>query len=616
MNLRVKFLLSIGLLGLLGLMLPASIRADTLNINSINANNSPFFVDISTTNLLAQYGITLTNVTPGTTVGVACGACGGNSVVSSSPPNVLTQSGNDNGMSYTLQFSTPLSTLSFSLAGNSKSGGSGTVVAAWSATAFDASGNVVSSVGDPSLFSTFSSFAPQPFTLTGPGIASVTFFTQCFNFCGTLLNIADLSAPEIKLVSSLTLSLLSGDGQADPPLTTLPNALVVKVADQNGSAVPGVPISFAINQQPSGANGASLDSSTVTTAADGTASVRLTLGDTSGQYQVTASCTGCVPAMRVFTETVGKKTIFLIHGIRQDSSAMASLATHLQDPIGVDLSRYQIDAGYDFGNCANTAFCNQSCTIGDPPPGSTPNTSNVTNGARKLAQYINDKAPVGDIILIGYSMGGLIARDMIVNNYYNVLSNTRHVAGLVTLGTPNLGYPFLQSDASLISPLCGPLVQEMSGDFRSRAADGRVDFFDASGNQIAAVSPYLKTLDDNWKSTPNRPGKWAAIAGSFCDKPQRVGSKKPKIGCSEADRDNDGVVCVQSAAYTDSTGKALSSEQQPVLPDHLSAHTDSFLGTQLVFGCSATDRDSLFDPLLGGPVFDDITTFIKNLPNQ
>src|SRR5579862_9823658 len=94
------------------LMLPSSIWADTVNINSINANSSPFFVDISTTNLLAQYGITLANVTPGTTVAVFCGQCGGDSIVSSSPPNLLTQFGNDNGMSYTLQFSTPLSTLS------------------------------------------------------------------------------------------------------------------------------------------------------------------------------------------------------------------------------------------------------------------------------------------------------------------------------------------------------------------------------------------------------------------------------------------------------------------------------------------------------------------------
>lgn len=318
-----KSVLSIVLLSLLCLVLPGSIRADTVNINSINANSSPFSVDITTTNLLAQYGIKLANVTPGTTVFVACGECGGNSVVSSSPPNVLIQLGNDNGMSYTLQFSTPLSTLSFTLAGNSKSGGSGTLVAGWSATASDASGNVISSVGDPSLFGTFSPFPPQPFTLVGPGIASVTFFTQCFNVCGTGLNIADLSAPEIKLVSSPTFSLLSGDGQADPPLTVLPKPLVVKVTDQNGFALPGVPISFAITQQPSGANGASLDSSTVTTAADGTASVQLTLGDTSGQYGVTASCTSCTPTVLVFSETAGKKVIIVLdpgHGQLLDDS--------------------------------------------------------------------------------------------------------------------------------------------------------------------------------------------------------------------------------------------------------------------------------------------------------
>jgi len=611
MNLTVKFVLSIVLLGLLCLMLPGSIRADTVNINSINVNSSPFFVDVSTTNLLAQYGITLANVTPGTTVAVLCGECGGNSIVPSSPPNTLTQFGNDNGMSYTLQFSTPLSTLSFNLAGNSKSGGSGTVVAAWSATAFDASGNVVSSVGDPSLFSTFSPFAPQPFTLTGPGIASVTFFTQCFNFCGTVLNIADLSAPEIKLVPILNFSVLSGDGQAAPPLTTLPKALVVKVADQNGAAVPGVPISFAITQ-PSGANGANLDSSAVTTSADGTASVKFTLGDTLGQYQVTALCTSCTPTMLVFSETTGKKTIFLIHGIGQDSSAMAGLAASMQKdppPLGIDQTRYQIDAGYDFSGCANTALCAPSCTIGDMPSG-TPNTSNVTNGARKLAQYINDKAPVGDIILIGYSMGGLIARDMIVNNYYNVLSSTRQVAGLITLGTPNLGYPFLKIDKKV---RCGPLAQEMSGDFRSPAAGGQINLLDSSGNLIAAVSPYLANLNAKWPLATYKPGTWSAIAGTFCGDPIRRGSKHPETGCSDVNPDNDGVVCAQSATYTNSARSPLSTDQR-LLFDPASAHTDSFLGTRLVFGCPVNLEDSLFDPPIGNPVFREIISVIQLLP--
>ena len=36
-------------------------------------------------------------------------------------------------------------------------------------------------------------------------------------------------------------------------------------------------------------------------------------------------------------------------------------------------------------------------------------------------------------------MGGLIARDMMANNRLNL--NGRKVAALITLGTPNVGYP-------------------------------------------------------------------------------------------------------------------------------------------------------------------------------
>jgi hypothetical protein len=201
MSLRTRFVFSIGLLGLMCLMLPGSLLADTTNFDSVNTSSSPYYVDITTTNYLAQFGITLANVSTGTTVDVLCGSCGGSTIVASSSPNVLTQFGNNNGESYTLDFSAPLSTLSFDLAGNSKSGGSGTLVAAWSATAYDASNAVVSSAGNP-MFSTYSAFAPQSYTLTGPGITSVTFYTQCYNVCGTLLNIDDLSSPDLKSVST------------------------------------------------------------------------------------------------------------------------------------------------------------------------------------------------------------------------------------------------------------------------------------------------------------------------------------------------------------------------------------------------------------------------------
>jgi hypothetical protein len=192
-----RLMLLVAAAALLCPMLPGSARADTIHFDSIDTSLSPFYVDISTTNYLEQYGITLANVTAGT-VDVFCPSCQGGTIVPSSSPNVLTQFGTSaGGESYTLDFSTPLSALTFDLAGNSKSGGSGTLVAAWSVTAYDASHAVVDTVGDPFLFSTFSAFAPQPYTLTGPGIASATFFTNCEGRCGTLLNIDDLSSPQL-----------------------------------------------------------------------------------------------------------------------------------------------------------------------------------------------------------------------------------------------------------------------------------------------------------------------------------------------------------------------------------------------------------------------------------
>jgi hypothetical protein len=198
-NFRTKFVFLIGLLGLLCLMLPSSLRADTLNFDSISVSPGSS-LDISTTTYLAQYGITLANVTAGSKVNVFNAT--GTTIVAPSLPNVLVEQGNIGGEFYTLVFSTPLSTFSFDVAGNSKSGGSGTLVAAWSATASNSSNMTLSTVGNPSLLSTFSAFAPQTYTLAGPGISSVTFFDNCFNVCGTQLLIDNLSSPDLHAVST------------------------------------------------------------------------------------------------------------------------------------------------------------------------------------------------------------------------------------------------------------------------------------------------------------------------------------------------------------------------------------------------------------------------------
>ena len=212
MDLNEKSVFSIGLLVFLCLMLPGSLRADTLNFDPIATGASPYFVNISSTNYLAQFGITLANVTPGTTVAALCGQCGGNTVVGSSAPNVLVQFGNNSGESFTLDFAFPLSTLGFDLAGNSKSGGSGTLVSAWSVTAYNAGHVAIGSVGDPFLFGTFSAFAPQHFTLTGPGIASITVFSNCFNVCGTQASFDNLSSPDLHQTPEPASMVLFGSG--------------------------------------------------------------------------------------------------------------------------------------------------------------------------------------------------------------------------------------------------------------------------------------------------------------------------------------------------------------------------------------------------------------------
>lgn len=194
------------------MLLTVSAVGDTVNFDSINTASAPYYVNINTTNYLAQYGITLSGATPGTTVAAVCGQCGGNTVVGSSSPNVLMQFGNNSGESFTLNFANPLSSLSFFLSGNSKSGGSGTVVSSWSVTAYNASHVALGSVGDPSLFGTFSAFAPQHYTLTGPGIASITIFSNCFNFCGTQASFDDLSSPDLHQAPEPASMVLFGSG--------------------------------------------------------------------------------------------------------------------------------------------------------------------------------------------------------------------------------------------------------------------------------------------------------------------------------------------------------------------------------------------------------------------
>ncbi len=81
-----------------------------------------------------------------------------------------------------------------------------------------------------------------------------------------------------------TLAKISGDDQHGAPGATLANPLIVKVTDQDGSALEGIAVTFAVT-----AGGGTLSATTVTTGADGRAETTLTLGSRAGTNTVEVS---------------------------------------------------------------------------------------------------------------------------------------------------------------------------------------------------------------------------------------------------------------------------------------------------------------------------------------
>ena len=129
----------------------------------------------------------LTNVTPGTSVKIINTAFpyDGYTVVASSAPNILSQVGSNDPVTFTLVFGRPdtafpLSSVSFTRA-MLLAGPSGITHPEWSAHALDASGTELSFVGE-GLIASFSNVPAQTFTLSGPGIRSVRFDSDNHHF--------------------------------------------------------------------------------------------------------------------------------------------------------------------------------------------------------------------------------------------------------------------------------------------------------------------------------------------------------------------------------------------------------------------------------------------------
>jgi hypothetical protein len=146
-----------------------------MNFDSVNAFNG-----VDATAYLSSFGVTLSNVSNPGSVQIFSDQhfYGSGVVTASSPHNFLLQnvSGSPNGISYTMDFSTALTSLSFTRIALTEVAS----VAQWTATAYVGS-TPVGSVGENYFAGTEGS---QTYTLSGLGITSLTVTANGYNSAG------------------------------------------------------------------------------------------------------------------------------------------------------------------------------------------------------------------------------------------------------------------------------------------------------------------------------------------------------------------------------------------------------------------------------------------------
>jgi len=202
--------------------------------NTLNASRGPV-AGALVNNYLAGFGVSVASLSPGTELAVESqqNIAGGAAVLAASPPNLLTQTGSNGPVQFTLHFATLLSQFGFTrpelLANPYVSH------PAWQVTAFDGAGAVVSQVGEGVIesstnvgaqeFSLGQPSAPGPAVGAGPGIASVEFASEgsgLTTFNAMLVDNLVLTASQTAFPPAVAITApVSGLVLARPPALTV-----------------------------------------------------------------------------------------------------------------------------------------------------------------------------------------------------------------------------------------------------------------------------------------------------------------------------------------------------------------------------------------------------------
>ena len=200
-------------LALLCLATPGLVRADqVINFDSLDARGNPV-TGPALASYLAQFGVTVSGVTPGTAVTVYDARDiypDIQPVIPPSPFNVIAQAGSNDPVSYTLNFSVLQDHFSMTRVGV-RAGTTGVALPEWHAYAFDDQGHQLGTVGE-SAFSIFSDLPAETFTLDGPDIRSVVIASNNNHFAafGSVIldNFTLSSVPEPSSLITATIGAL------------------------------------------------------------------------------------------------------------------------------------------------------------------------------------------------------------------------------------------------------------------------------------------------------------------------------------------------------------------------------------------------------------------------
>jgi hypothetical protein len=201
---------------------------------------------------------------------------------------------------------------------------------------------------------------------------------------------------------TLTLSIVSGDGQVGALGVALPAPFVVQVEDGSGDPVSGRTVTWVLASA-AGPN-SSLSAPSTTTGTDGRASVSFTLGDAAGTYEVRASVTGSSATFSV--EATASGSLSVVSGDGQVGPTATPAAQPLVVKVigqgGVPVPGVEVTFAVTQSQGAGAAVDPAAATTGTNGQASTVLTFGDSNGAVSVSATAGGTA----ITLSAYACGG------------------------------------------------------------------------------------------------------------------------------------------------------------------------------------------------------------------